>query len=116
MKIKSKSKRLIVLTVPNPKKGWSALHLGAGLILDDDRITAKVIKRYVDNKEIEEVVEKQADPDLIVLVEPVTEESLKALTVPVLKQYCKEKRLTPYAKLNEDDLVAKILASLVPAE
>lgn len=120
MNIENISKRLIVLTVAQGKT-WEAIHVPSGATKNDDRITTKTIKRYVDEGSIKEVKSEtknktKTDPDPIVLIEPVTKESLKALNVTELKQYCKEHKLTPYAKLKEDELITKILESLTPAE
>lgn len=112
MTIKNNSKRLIIL---NAKEGDEnvMIPLKSGEEVSDERLKQTDIEFFVDNGEIEVLSNDQDTSTLIVLTEPVSKESLKALTLIDLKLYCKQNNLKPYSKLNEDDLIEKILASLL---
>ena len=69
--------------------------------------------------EADAIAQAEADAkanDPIVLVLPVTNESLKALKVAELKQYCKENEIKGYSSKKEDELIAMILTHLEPQE
>ena len=116
MKIKNNSKRLIVLNFKDGKT-WGHVQIPSGVTVDEPKFKESDVAHFVKEGSLEIVVDKKEDVlEPIVLIEPVTPESLEALTVDELKQYCKENKIKPYAKLLEAELIEKILASLVPAE
>jgi hypothetical protein len=68
---------------------------------------------------VEDVVTTKKEvttPELVVLPENPTVETLKPLTVKVLRLYCKQKEISIPAKTDEDGVIELILASLAPKE
>lgn len=124
MKIKNKTKRLIVLNYKENGKIFKSLHLGAGAEVENEHLTEDDVAHYVGKKAIEVVGAttdtasgtKKTDPDPVVLPEEVNEETLKAMTVADLKRYCKENGIKKYSALDEAGIIALILASLEPKE
>jgi len=118
MKIKNKTKRLIVLNYKE-SKGYKSLPVGAGQTVENEHLTEADVKYHVNKKELEEVVEekKKKAPELVVLPENPTHENLKKdFTVPQLRAYCKQVEITVPTGSKEDDIIALILASLAPQE
>lgn len=120
MKIKNKSSRLIVLSYMIGK-AHKSLPIGAGEEKEESNLTEKDVASYVNKKAIEvltatETTKEKAKVDPVVLPEEVNYESLKALTVKVLRKYCKENKISIPANTDEDGVIELILKFLEPKE
>lgn len=121
MHIKNKTKRLIVLNYKENGNIFKSLHLGAGVEVENEHLTEADIAHYVGKKAIEVVgatITKKTTtpPEPVVLPEEVNYDTLKALTVKVLRAYCKQSEIEVPKGSKEDDIITLILESLESKE
>jgi len=124
MKIKNKSKRLIVLNYMENGKTRKSLPLGAGSEVENEHITDEDIAFYTKKKSIVKLddtagADTNKDDTKTKVVEPVvlpdekTLESLKkALSVKDMKQYWKDNKIGKVTGLDETELATGILTHL----
>ena len=115
MRIKNKTKRLIVLNYMNGK-ARKALSLGAGVTVENEHLSETDVAFYVKNGSIEKIEVKEAALNPVVLPAEPNKENLKDYSVADLKRWCKENGKKKYSAFKEDELIAFILAELKPQE